>query len=121
MSAGTLDALARAIYEARFAHELPRLVTPYEDLPADAIAVWHRCARAARSASTVSLRLAYYAITEEFDFPGDTEEFCGYWCHECRGHVEADGSGHLDECPCHGVAPMAPRAVKERAVAEATR
>ncbi|MBD3845957.1 zinc-ribbon domain-containing protein [Bosea sp. SSUT16] len=61
------------------------------------------------------IRLGSYAITEEYDFPGDAEEFCGYWCHECREHVEADGTGHGKDCPCHGVAPNTPRAVKERA------
>ncbi len=60
-------------------------------------------------------RLGSYAITEEYDFPGDAAEFCGYWCHECREHVEADGTGHGKDCPCHGVAPNTPRAVKERA------
>lgn len=43
----TFDALARAIYEARFADEPRRCVTPYEDLASDAIAIWHRCARTA--------------------------------------------------------------------------
>lgn len=61
------------------------------------------------------VRLGHWAITEEFDYPGDAEEFCGYWCHECKDHVEADGSGHGKECPCHGIAPDTARAVAARA------
>lgn len=43
----TLDSLARDLYQARFADELKRCVTPWEQLPSEAIAIWHRCARTA--------------------------------------------------------------------------
>jgi hypothetical protein len=75
----------------------------------------HPAPATVESVETLKARLGSYAITEEYDFPGDAEEFCGYWCHECREHVEADGTGHGKDCPCYGVAPNTPRAVKERA------
>jgi len=44
----TVPRIARAIYEARFAHETSqRNWTPWDDLQDDAKAVWERCARAA--------------------------------------------------------------------------
>lgn len=41
------EAGARAIYEARFADEQPRCVTPWKELPETAREVWRRCFRAA--------------------------------------------------------------------------
>ena len=63
-----------------------------------------------KGAEELRRKLAGYAITEEYDFPGDAPEFCGFWCNECKEHVEADGSGHRDSCLCHGVRPQTARA-----------
>jgi hypothetical protein len=62
-------------------------------------------------------RLGYYAITEEYDSPSDVPEFCGWWCNECKTHIEASGSGHAAGCLCYGIAPMTDRALRERASA----
>lgn len=63
-----------------------------------------------KGAEELRRKLAGYAITEEYDFPGDAPEFCGFWCNECKEHVEADGSGHRDSCLCHGERPQTARA-----------
>lgn len=50
-------------------------------------------------------RLAMYAIHAEYDSPGDVPEFCGWWCEECKEHVETDGTGHRENCSIHGMPP----------------
>ncbi|MDO9364648.1 MAG: hypothetical protein Q7T60_17100 [Sphingopyxis sp.] len=60
-------------------------------------------------------RLGLYAIREEFDYPAEVPEFCGYWCEDCKDHIEADGSAHGEKCLCRGVPPMTQRAIRTRA------
>lgn len=59
--------------------------------------------------------LGRHAIREEFDYPGDAPEFCGWWCGECKNMVEADASGHASDCLLNDVAPSGSRADNARA------
>lgn len=56
-----------------------------------------------------------YAINDEFDFPADVPEFCGFWCNQCKNDISLGGEGHSTRCACFGVAPDTAQARKERA------
>ena len=38
---------------------------------------------------------------EEFDYPGDAPESCGWWCDICEQHINDDDQslGHALHCP----------------------
>lgn len=62
------DATARAIYEARFAHEKPRDVTPWPELSPKAQDIWRKCADAAQGALSRKPRITITAIAERKPF-----------------------------------------------------
>jgi hypothetical protein len=65
---------------------------------------------AREEAEALVKRLAAYAIHAEYDSPSDVPEFCGWWCEECKEHIEEDGTGHREGCLVHGQPPAALRA-----------
>ena len=58
-------------------------------------------------------------VIEEYDYPGDAPEFCGWLCRSCGYTVEADGSGHKAGCVIEGMKPYGKRADRARAALKA--